>query len=226
MTQFLTTKQALSAIEEIIDHARERLVLLSPYQRIAPTFRARLAAAAKRGVDITVVYGKQEMDADQLAELRQLPRTRLVFSERLHAKCYFNESVMVITSLNLLTSSEQNWEMGVRLHVTDDAYRAAVREAELIIASEQAVQPDRVGRMREPRVTYRARTRTGFCIRCRASISFEPDRPLCNGCYASWAEWQNWDYPERWCHECGEAHDTSRAKPLCYPCFSRSVTAF
>ena len=226
MAEFLTTKQALSAIEDVIDGAREKLVLLSPYQRIGSSFRARIAAATKRGVRLTVVYGRQDADRDQLLELAELPKARVLYSERLHAKCYFNETMMVITSLNLLVSSEQNWEMGVRLRAGDDAYRAALREADLIIAEAVGQRPAAAPRGREQPPSYRrGGAEIGFCIRGRAKLPFNPDRPFCDACYASWAQWQNWDYLEQWCHNCGTGHATSRARPVCYACFRILTTS-
>ena len=59
----------------------------------------------------------------------------------------------------------------------------------------------------------------GLCIRCRGSVPLNPDRPFCGGCFRVWAEWENWDYSERFCHACGDDVETSRRKPLCEGCF-------
>ncbi len=61
----------------------------------------------------------------------------------------------------------------------------------------------------------------GRCIRCKESIPFDPDRPLCDDCFKSWNQYENWDYEEDYCHRCGADWDTSYAKPLCRPCYDQ-----
>jgi ribosomal protein S14 len=60
----------------------------------------------------------------------------------------------------------------------------------------------------------------GRCIRCAASVPFNPDRPLCRECFRVWVAWENPDYQENCCHECGAEAPTSMRKPLCKSCFS------
>jgi hypothetical protein len=45
--------------------------------------------------------------------------------------------------------------------------------------------------------------------------------PLCGECYGVWAQYGDPDYPERACHACGRAWETSVRKPLCYNCYQR-----
>lgn len=59
----------------------------------------------------------------------------------------------------------------------------------------------------------------GRCIRCKDSMDFDPDRPLCDKCFKSWKRYENWDFTEKYCHDCGEKWKTSYAKPLCGPCY-------
>lgn len=225
MADFLTTKQALAAIESVIDGARDLLTLVSPYQRLSPVFRARIEAAARRGVRIRIVYGPQEGGANEVRALATLPNTEVYFSAQLHAKCYANESAMIITSLNLLVSSEQNWEMGVRLDPSERAYEAAQREIDMILAHSQregSWAPTREVVPREAAAVDAPRSSgEGHCIRCWTTIALNPTRPLCFDCYDVWRQWENWDYEESWCHACGEGDaPTSFAKPLCRKCFA------
>lgn len=57
------------------------------------------------------------------------------------------------------------------------------------------------------------------CIRCGKTIPFNPDKPLCRGCYQSWARYGNPDYPEKCCHGCGSPHRVTVARPLCRSCY-------
>lgn len=73
---------------------------------------------------------------------------------------------------------------------------------------------------RTPRA--RSATSSGACIRCTGDVPFNPDRPLCASCFASWARYQDPHYLEQVCHRCGRDHDTSFAQPLCYSCYRKS----
>ena len=63
----------------------------------------------------------------------------------------------------------------------------------------------------------------GRCIRCKESIPFDPDRPLCDDHFKSWKRYENWDYEEDYCHRCGADWDTSYGKPICRPCYDQVV---
>ncbi len=59
----------------------------------------------------------------------------------------------------------------------------------------------------------------GWCVRCRASLPHNPEKPLCPTCYRSWATYQNPEYKENYCHTCGAEAATSMARPQCKPCW-------
>ncbi len=107
MAKFLTTRGTSSNLENIINAAERRLVLISPYVRIPETLFPCLKAADKKNVKITLVYGKKGgLSDDLIGQLKQLVNLSLYFDRNLHAKCYFNETSMVITSMNLYDYSE------------------------------------------------------------------------------------------------------------------------
>ena len=235
MSTFLTTKAALAELERIIDRAVERIVLLSPYLSISENYRARLLDADRRGVPITLVYGKRTLDSTELRRtVGGFRGLRLLYSAPLHAKCYFNERSMVITSLNLLQGSEQNWEMGIALEANEPAFGEAKLEAERIIEHASRVdapasaegrpgaqQPVGVHNVVVSQVRRSAPQgrRPGHCIRCATHISFNPDAPYCGACYSIWAQYGNWEYEEQVCHRCGRAEATTRARPQCHACY-------
>ena len=243
MAEFLTTHGVAFQIENVIAGARERVTLVSPFLKLSKTLAERLQDAARRGVPITIVFGKEELGRDQRALLAGLAGARLYFLPNLHAKCYFNEARMVITSMNMYEFSEKNnREMGVLLEAGEPAYADALREVESIIAAAEArplapaarpatpaardaapgvaVDPVTVVapavKVSPPRST---RQPGGVCIRCRAPVPRDARRPLCEACYGVWAAYGNPDYPERWCHACGRAEDTSVGRPLCRSCY-------
>lgn len=72
---------------------------------------------------------------------------------------------------------------------------------------------------RKSQSTRTRKPKSGTCIRCAESIAYDPLKPLCNSCYKSWAKWSNPDYPEEYCHGCGEPESTTSNKPLCRSCW-------
>jgi phosphatidylserine/phosphatidylglycerophosphate/cardiolipin synthase-like enzyme len=220
MAEFLTTRGTSLQIENIINNAKGRLVLISPFIRFPETLHQSLRHADRKGVKMTLVYGKRELRADESKPLTELKNISLYFLENLHAKCIFNEECMVITSMNLYDSSEQtNREMGVLITKKDDgkAFREAVQEARLIV---DLAKRD-VARVRKDNV-YRAKTSAdGYCIRCGDTIEYNLRHPLCYDCFDEWVEWENPEYIEQVCHRCGKPAPTTIEKPLCDSCYQQ-----
>ena len=235
MAEFLTTHGTAFQIEQVIAGARKQLTLVSPFLKLSKTLAERLQDAARRGVRITIVFGKEELESEQELLLSGLAGARLYFLPNLHAKCYLNEDRMVITSMNMYEFSEKhNREMGVLLEAREPAYAEALREVESIIAASEARS---VASGSYNKSTYRPietvpghvsshshRHGHGVCIRCQARIPRNPWRPLCGACYEVWSEYQNADYQEQWCHLCGRPGDTSVNRPLCWSCYRTSST--
>jgi hypothetical protein len=138
MASFLTTNGVSNAIEQIIINAHQKLELVSPYLKISSILLVRLQDADRRGVPITIVYGKEDLTPEQRSQLNQLKNLKLLFCGNLHAKCYANESSCVLSSMNMYEFSEKNnREMGVLISAAEDAvlYRDTMAEVELIIRS-------------------------------------------------------------------------------------------
>lgn len=140
MVDFLTAKKAAAEIESIISEAKNdgNIILITPYVKIPDDLISRLRQAAKlRDVHITVVCRKDDLRPDQRATIEEIPNLKLLFNDRVHAKCFYNQDSMVITSLNLYDSSAgENREMGVLLRNNREgdreAFLAAKNEAEFI----------------------------------------------------------------------------------------------
>jgi hypothetical protein len=87
-------------------------------------------------IDVRIVYGKNELQPEEINWLRELTYIRTSFCKNLHAKCYLNEESCIITSLNLYEFSQvNNNEMGIHLSRSQDPeiYREAFEEAQRII---------------------------------------------------------------------------------------------
>ena len=56
----------------------------------------------------------------------------------------------------------------------------------------------------------------GFCIRCKAVLPADLERPYCQRCYRNWNKDET--YEEKYCHMCGHEHIATLRKPLCVAC--------
>ena len=136
MAQFLTTSATNYYLEELIKNAADRIILISPFLKLNDRIKELLEDKNRLKIDIRIVYGKSELQPEEINWLNELAFIRTSFCKNLHAKCYINESACIITSLNLYEFSQvNNNEMGVFISRDDDAqmYKDAYEEAQRII---------------------------------------------------------------------------------------------
>jgi len=240
MVKFLATENAYSNIVDIIKEASNKVVLISPYIKISDQLFDRLKHMDKQGIRIIVVCREKDLHTEEKSKLRQLKCLELRFDEDLHAKCFYNEKAMVITSLNLYDYSQQhNREMGVLLSLDEDpdAFKEALNEAEFIvtgakkdsvigsiargIAKEAKAVLDSPIKDKSRRAKTTSRTkREGHCIRCNKSIPYDKDKPYCLPCARLWNKYGGYgDHKEKYCHQCGKTISTTYNSPRCGSCY-------
>ncbi len=244
MAKFLTTAGTISAIEEIINTARNNIVLISPYVKVPATLYQNLSQADVKGVSITMIYGKNKMmDLDVKRQLEKLKHCSIYFLENLHAKCYFNEDSMVITSMNLYDFSERNnREMGILLTLVEDSdiynntydeYKRILGLSQVIptgtrdtepLHAEQTKQPPKKlihqeSFLRRP-ISELFGPKKGHCIRCGSRIDYDLNEPLCKECN-SYVQPKDKTYKGVICFYCGKTTISTIANPLCDSCNNR-----
>jgi phosphatidylserine/phosphatidylglycerophosphate/cardiolipin synthase-like enzyme len=136
MAKFLNTSATSYFLEEIIKNAKDRLILISPFLKLNDRIKELLEDKNRLKIDVRVVYGKNELQPDEIKWLNQLTYIRTSFCKNLHAKCYMNEELCIITSLNLYEFSQvNNNEMGVLIDRSEDSslYKETYEEAQRII---------------------------------------------------------------------------------------------
>ncbi len=136
MAKFLNTSATNYFLEEMIKSASERLILISPFLKLNDRIKELLEDKNRLKIDVRIVYGKSELQPEEINWLRELNYIRTSFCKNLHAKCYINESACIITSLNLYQFSQvNNNEMGVHIERHEDSqmYSDAFEEAQRII---------------------------------------------------------------------------------------------
>ena len=134
MAKFLNTSATNYFLEELIKDARERLIIISPFLKLNDRIKELLEDKNRMKLDIRMVYGKSELQPEELNWLRSQEYIRTSFCKNLHAKCYLNEQNCIISSLNLYEFSQvNNNEMGVLIErakdgeLYNDAYEEALR---------------------------------------------------------------------------------------------------
>ncbi len=224
MAKYLTNKATQATLEKIIIEAEKKLILISPYIKLTNTMFARFKVAAEKGVSIKIIYRANKVDKQELERLKTIKNIELKSTDDLHAKCYFNEKEMIITSLNLLETSEKNWEMGIHIdrQVDKDLYDAALKDALTIFSDSKTTTAVSKVESRAPKENYKLKLPSdGHCICCEKTIPFDPEKPLCKSC---WREFDEFVDGGEYCHCCGKETSTDMDKPLCYKCYKNKDT--
>jgi len=143
VAKFLNTSATNYFLEEMIKGATDRLILISPFLKLNDRMKELLSDKNRLKIDVRIVYGKSELQPQEIEWLRGMTYIRTSFCKSLHAKCYMNESLCIITSLNLYEFSQvNNNEMGILLERDVDAalYKDAYEEAQRIIRISEEVR--------------------------------------------------------------------------------------
>lgn len=155
MAKFLNTSATNYFLEELIKSAKERLVLISPFLKLNDRIKELLEDKNRLKIDVRIVYGKSELQPLEIEWLKAQTYIRTSFCKNLHAKCYLNEELAIVTSLNLYEFSQiNNNEMGVLMRRLDDAdlYKETYEEAQRIIriSDEVRISMERIASADEP----------------------------------------------------------------------------
>lgn len=231
MAKFLRTQDISAQIGEIIRHADNSVVLISPFVKINEELIRHLKDAGRKGVKIKLVYGKEELKPEVKDQLAKLDNITVYFQKTLHAKCYYNEKQMVITSMNLYDFSEvNNLEMGVLINAEGDenVFQEVRKEAESIVNNAGKVKI-KDSPIEEIAKDFRSitdslglTTQEGHCILCGTSKEYNTKEPFCKKCYPKWrAKHRDPNFPGEYCHKCGEHAKTTRTRSLCSSCYNK-----
>ncbi len=234
MAKFLNTKKSVSEIEDLIKDAGQTLILISPYLKLSKDFKELLSYRNSKDKITTVIFGKVELNPDEMKFLESLQFVILKYKDDLHAKCYMNDEKMIITSLNLYDfSMNNNKEMGVLIeksHPNDhDLFEEAFKEVDYINTTSQRFAyktqstpqiptSDVVSKEngKSKSTAKKSENGKGFCIRTKAEIPFNIEKPLSAEAFKSWSKYSDPEYSEKFCHFSGEASngETFVSRPI------------
>ena len=131
-------------IIDIIYEAKDYLILVSPYVNFQNWDRiaTELKNAKRRGVKIDFFVRNEPENSRSWEQVSSLDiQPRLV--PNLHAKFYFNEKNGLISSMNLLSSSNSNSiEIGCKLDTIEEIIQLRVFVNDFIISNESESIPD------------------------------------------------------------------------------------
>ena len=230
MAKFLDTTGVSHHLQQLINKANEKVVLISPYLKFNQRIKDSLEDKNRMKIDIRVVYGKNDLQPDENNWLKSMTSIRSSFCKDLHAKCYLNENEAIITSMNLYEFSQvNNEEMGIYFEKSadpelyKDIYDAAQRliriSDEIIVSVEKAPTKDKHLEHVVKKTNDEKKSdsyKNGFCIRTGISIPFNVEKPMSYDAFKSWSKYSDPDYSEKFCHFSGEpsSGETSVSRPI------------
>lgn len=137
MVIVLDTAHCSASLSHLVKNAEKEIILVSPYLQISPVLLNHLRDASSRNVEITLIYRDDKLTGKALERLNEEKskldgmNIKMLALENLHAKCYLNEFMAIITSMNLYQHSQQNnTELGMLIQQgnENDPYDAIRKE--------------------------------------------------------------------------------------------------
>ncbi|MDH7459824.1 phospholipase D-like domain-containing protein [Chitinophagaceae bacterium 26-R-25] len=147
MAVFLNTEGIIAEFKNIINKAERELVIITPFIDIKDPIIKTFAKLKERNVEVLLICRENILSSEILSSLNQISNLTILQHNTVHAKCYFNEDNMIISSLNLLQhSSKNNREMGILISKEEDlfeetdAYDDAIDEVKMIVKASTIIQ--------------------------------------------------------------------------------------
>ncbi len=221
--ELVDTKNTEAKLLSLITTAKKNLVLVTPWATLGElgSIRRAILLAIQRGVTTNLIIRDEDKTITKVVEDAQellAAGMNLATVQRLHAKIYWSEEQALLTSANLIEGSfDKSVEFGLlvsggELH---DQVKGFINNLPLARHFE----------LKRPSKAKQASKEGGFCIRCCKGISFSEAHPYCRPHYDKWAEYENADYEDRYCHGCGDEYPATKRKPLCRSCFKEQQAA-
>lgn len=225
MAKFLDTTGVSYHLQQLINKANEKLVIISPYLKINDRIKQSLEDKNRMKIDIRVVYGKNELQPEENNWLKSMTSIRSSFCKDLHAKCYLNENEAILTSMNLYEFSQvNNNEMGIYVDkATDiDLYKDIYEEAQRLIRISDEIIVSVEKAPNKEKITLQSNTKSiinkknGYCVRSGVEIPFNVEKPMSYDAFKSWSKYSDPEYVEKYCHFSGEPSngETSVSRPI------------
>lgn len=225
-----------ASINDIFKNAKEFVYIVSPFIQVSKRFRDRISDSLDSNVPVTLIYGKDELKKDERDWLSKEKRIQIAFCEDLHAKCYMNESTILITSMNLYEHSQNNnYEMGIEItkeecpdiynEIFNDVMSILKHSKQIRINSDEVIKEgENIETPKKEPSKKKDPELIGRCIKCNKKIELNVRVPFCIKCIEDSVK-----DPKKihsFCHICGEKNKSSLEKPVCYSCYKKNKNLF
>ena len=222
MIRILSTDALAAQIRDIISQAKDHVVLISPFLDEKSDIFNYLHDLRKKSYTVPIfiitrcpnqTLFSKDSHKKAIKKFCDIDRCYVHYCPDLHTKCYFNECDMVITSLNMLSSSEEhNFELGVHINKYDfdgKPFSDALLEVNKICKASipKMNQINSEGKFIE-------QTMPAFCIESGEEINYqgEPDGStkyyIKRSIYKKLRpEQQEENSPHSYCHLCGRSYE-------------------
>ena len=123
MAKFLDGPGVQASLTDLIKNTDKELFIISPYLKISTMMKNYLTSIDRKNIPITITYRppNSNINEEDLSFFQDLNNLKLYQCENLHTKCFINENVGIISTMNLHEHSQtHNWEMGIKFSRKDD----------------------------------------------------------------------------------------------------------
>jgi len=126
---------------------------------------------------------------EAIKALKSLTQDSSLFDEVIHIESRFNTNERT-NRQGTLSAAEYNLECN------------KISKALLDVCSELEKGQKQVSKVLSG--SFNQTPPTGYCIRTRKEIPFDLEKPFCKEAYEVWAQYEDKNYPENYCHFSGE----------------------
>ncbi|MDG6251117.1 phospholipase D-like domain-containing protein [Methanocalculus sp.] len=216
MAEFLDNTAISSALADLIKNSEERLYLISPYIHLTAINKKYLQNTDGNNLEIFVIHRSDAALKDEDKQfLQSLNNVTIYACDDLHAKCYLNETVGVISTMNLYEHSQtSNWEMGVKFSKEEDAklFTDTLKEISLIVEASKKTSETKSAEKPHYQKQYTDRPKK------QQTINPNLKKSLKKGFLGKLADSVFGEVG--YCIRCGEMIDYRPEKPFCSECFA------
>lgn len=138
MAKFLATNGVGYLTEGILMSAQKSLTLVMSSLKLTNLFLEHMKEADGRGVEIKIVFGQNELTASQQQVFVGLPNVTLYQLDTVQARCCFNESLILLSSMNSTDfEDKESKHMGMLIERQNDEvlYKEVIQETYAMLSA-------------------------------------------------------------------------------------------
>ena len=218
-TTFLENHEVTDHIVKLVQNAKEELIIITPYLNLNARMRSALLEAKGNGAKISVYFRLEERKLKKnAADIQFFTHdigAEMVYIERLHSKLYLNENNAVMSSMNMVSSS-QNDSQEIGIFTDEDKLRRQFKHYSEDMYKRQT-KVDYVPEVKAPKARKnKPKTASGYCIRTGEEVPFNLEKPFSDKSFKLWNRFKNQEFKEKYCHFSGEESNgqTTFSRPI------------